>query len=99
MKRAQRERELLEQGASGEKIKTELKKLDTGIFATYKGDPNDSKAKSDFLDSLAPGTIVYQDPAQLAKYKNDAGDIVYPFTDQGAPNKKTFIIKGWKGGN
>ena len=99
MKRAQRERELLEQGASGEKIKTELKKLDTGIFATYKGDPNDSKAKSDFLDSLAPGTIVYQDPAQLAKYKNDAGEIVYPFTDQGAPNKKTFIIKGWKGGN
>jgi len=99
MKRAQRERELLEQGASGEKIKTELKKLDTGIFATYKGDPNDSKAKSDFLDSLAPGTIVYQDPAQLAKYKNDAGEIVYPFTNKGVPNTRTFIIKGWKGGN
>jgi hypothetical protein len=99
MNRAQRERELLEQGASGEKIKTELKKLDTGIFATYKGDPNDSKAKSDFLDSLAPGTIVYQDPAQLDKFKNEAGEIVYPFTDKGVPNKKTFIIKGWKGGN
>jgi len=98
-KRAIKEQELLERNASGTEIKEELKKLDTGIYATYKGDPNDSKAKSDFLDSLAPGTIVYQDPAQLAKYKNDAGEIVYPFTDEGVPNTKTFIIKGWKGGD
>ena len=98
-KRAIKEQELLEQNAPDTEIKEELKKLDTGIYATYKGDPNDSEAVSKFVDSLAPGTIIYQDPAQLAKYKNDSGEIVYPFlkTD-GSPNTKTFIIIGWKGG-
>ena len=98
-KRAMKEQELLERNAPDAEIKEELKKLDTGIYASYKGDPNDAEAVSKFVDSLPPGTIIYQNQEDLQKYKNDAGEIVYPFlkTD-GTPNTKTFIIKGWKGG-
>ena len=98
-KRAIKEQELLERNAPDAEIKKELKKLDTGIYASYKGDPNDAEAVSKFVDSLPPGTIIYQNQEDLQKYKNDAGEIVYPFLKRdGSPNTKTFIIKGWKGG-